>query len=58
MGAPPLTEAERQEMFALQADESLEGLVDSIKLNTAYVEGDVARVRQLIAEIKQARSKS
>jgi hypothetical protein len=51
-----LSENEAREMFALQDDDSIEGLVDSINLNDAYMSGDAARVRELIAEIKQARA--
>lgn len=54
--ADPLTEDEVREMFALQGDESIEGLTDSIVLNDAYMSGDAALVRKLIVEIKQNRS--
>jgi hypothetical protein len=54
----PLTESEMREMFGLQQDESIERVVDSINLNTAYVERDAAKVRGLIAEIKLRRSQS
>jgi hypothetical protein len=54
-GAEPLTANELAEMFSLQDDESIEGLVDSINLNDAYMRGDAAAVRQLMSEIKRRR---